>query len=100
MVVLGGMGSMSGSIVAAILVSILPEGLRTLQQFTGVDLRMIIYSLMLILMMLLRPKGLFGTSEISDVIRKYRQRWSHKNVKLRTTGKRHHYAIWRPQGCR
>lgn len=74
MVVLGGMGSMTGSIVAAIIVTILPEALRPLQQLTGVDLRMIIYSLLLILMMLLRPQGIFGNLEFSDFWRKYVKR--------------------------
>lgn len=64
MVVLGGMGSLSGSVVGAILVSILPEALRPLQAYTGgVDLRMVIYSLALILLMILRPQGLFGSRE-------------------------------------
>lgn len=66
MVVLGGMGSISGAVIAALFLSILREALRPLQQITGVDLRMIIYSLALIILMLTRPKGLFGTKEISD----------------------------------
>ncbi len=74
MVVLGGMGSMTGSIVAAIIITLLPEALRPLQQLTGVDLRMVIYSLTLILIMILRPKGLFGDMELSDVWRKYVRR--------------------------
>ncbi len=66
MVVLGGMGSLTGSIVAAIIVSVLPELiLRPLQDYTHIDLRMVIYSLMLIIFMIMRPKGIFGTSEIS-----------------------------------
>jgi branched-chain amino acid transport system permease protein len=64
MVVLGGMGSVSGSILAAFILTFLPEALRPLQQWTGVDLRMVIYSLLLILMMLLRPKGIFGRREL------------------------------------
>ncbi len=64
MVVLGGMGSVSGSILAAFIITFLPEALRPLQQVTGVDLRMVIYSLSLILMMLLRPKGMFGRKEL------------------------------------
>lgn len=63
MVVLGGMGSLSGSVVGAILVTILPEALRPLQEYTGVDLRMVIYSLTLILLMIWRPTGLFGMKE-------------------------------------
>lgn len=71
MVVLGGMGSMSGSIAAAIFITALPELLRPLQEITGVDLRMIIYSLSLILFMILRPQGIFGSLELTDVWRKY-----------------------------
>ncbi len=63
MVVLGGMGSLTGSVVGAILVTILPEALRPLQEWTGVDLRMVIYSLTLILLMILRPEGLLGSKE-------------------------------------
>jgi len=66
MVVLGGMGSISGSVVAAILLTIMPEALRSLQGLVGVDLRMIVYSLVLIVLMLTRPNGLFGTREILD----------------------------------
>ena len=69
MVVLGGMGSISGSVVAAILLTVLKEALRPLQNYTGVDLRMVIYALVLILMMLARPKGIFGTSELGDLIK-------------------------------
>jgi branched-chain amino acid transport system permease protein len=64
MVVLGGMGSISGSVLAAILLTLLPEALRPVQQVTGVDLRMVIYSLLLIVIMLARPKGMFGRREI------------------------------------
>jgi branched-chain amino acid transport system permease protein len=71
MVVLGGMGSFSGSVLAAIFVTLLPELLRPLQEYTGVDLRMIVYSLSLVLLMILRPKGLFGSAEVNDIWRKY-----------------------------
>ena len=72
MVVLGGMGSISGSVVAAILLTTLKEALRPLQQITGVDLRMVIYALVLIAMMLARPSGIFGTREIGEIIRGWR----------------------------
>ncbi len=66
MVVLGGMGSMSGVLTSALIITVLPEILRSLKDYTGgVDLRMIIYSLALILIMILRPKGLFGDKEIN-----------------------------------
>lgn len=62
--VLGGLGSLSGSIIAALILTFLPEALRSVQ--TGsVDLRMIIYPILLIVMMILRPQGLFGRNEIS-----------------------------------
>lgn len=64
MVVLGGMGSLSGSVIAAILLTILLEALRSLQDLTGMDFRMIIYSLVLIVLMLTRPQGLAGRKEI------------------------------------
>ncbi len=67
MVVLGGMGSMTGVLTSAFIITVLPEILRSLKDYTGgVDLRMIIYSLALILIMILRPKGLFGDKEITD----------------------------------
>jgi branched-chain amino acid transport system permease protein len=54
MVILGGMGNTIGVIAAAILLTVLPEVLRPIQ-----DYRMIIYSLLLIILMLTRPQGLF-----------------------------------------
>lgn len=68
MVVLGGMGSMTGAVIAAAIVTILPEALRPLQEYTGLDLRMVIYSLSLVLLMILRPQGLLGTKEWKDFI--------------------------------
>jgi branched-chain amino acid transport system permease protein len=70
MVVLGGMGSLTGSVLAAIVVTIVPEFvLRPLQQYTGIDLRMVIYSLALIIFMISRPQGIFGTRELPDLFR-------------------------------
>ena len=72
MVVLGGMGSMTGPIIAAVLISVLPEALRPLQELTGQDYRMIIYSLILIVLMLVRPQGLLGHQEVWHLWRKSR----------------------------
>lgn len=72
-IVLGGLGSVSGAILAAIGLSILPEALRPLQEITKLDFRMILYSLILILFMLLRPKGLLGRHEISYYWRRWRK---------------------------
>ena len=59
MVVLGGLGSVSGSVLAAIVLTLLPEVLRPVQQY-----RMVIYSLMLIVLMVTRPQGLLGSREL------------------------------------
>jgi len=76
MVVLGGMGSISGSVVAAIIITLLPEALRPLQEITKLDFRMVIYSLTLIVLMLTKPQGLFGKLEVSDIWKKYVRRSS------------------------
>ena len=55
MVILGGMGNTPGVILAAILLTVLPEMLRAVEQY-----RMVLYSLLLIVLMLARPKGLFN----------------------------------------
>ena len=55
MVILGGMGNTPGVILAAVLLTLLPELLRPIAEY-----RMIIYSLLLVLLMLLRPQGLFN----------------------------------------
>lgn len=60
MVVLGGMGSFTGSVLAAVVLTLLPELLRDLA-----DYRMLIYSVVLVLMMILRPQGLLGKREFS-----------------------------------
>jgi branched-chain amino acid transport system permease protein len=61
-VVLGGMGSMTGSVLAAFVLTYLQEFLRFLQ-----DYRLIFYSLILIFVMLFRPQGLLGMRELSFV---------------------------------
>lgn len=63
-VVLGGLGSLSGSVLAAILLTIVTT---YLQGFP--ETRMIIYSLVLILVMLYRPSGLLGTKEVTDLFK-------------------------------
>ena len=55
MVVMGGMGSLPGSIIAAFLITVLPEALRSLQ-----DYRMLIYAVVLIAMMLLNNNARFN----------------------------------------
>ena len=61
-VVLGGMGSMTGSILSAYVLTYLQEFLRFLQ-----DYRLLIYPLILIFVMFFRPQGLLGVKELSFV---------------------------------
>lgn len=55
MVIIGGMGSILGVIFSAVLLTLLPEILRTVAQY-----RMVVYSLLLIVIMIARPRGLFA----------------------------------------
>jgi len=62
MIVLGGMGSITGAVLGAIVITILPELLRKLPG----DLysyRLVIYSALLIVIMLTRPQGVMGAKE-------------------------------------
>jgi len=72
MVILGGMGSTAGVCVAAALLTILPEVLRYVSKIEALphwlqqvaENRMILYSLLLIILMLTRPQGLFGAGAL------------------------------------
>jgi len=55
MVVLGGMGSIPGSIIGALILSIIPELLRDLSEY-----RMIMYGLIMMAVMIIRPQGIMG----------------------------------------
>lgn len=59
-VVLGGLGSVTGSILSAIVLTVLPELLRQFSEY-----RLLVYSLALVLMMIFRPQGIFGRYEFS-----------------------------------
>jgi branched-chain amino acid transport system permease protein len=62
MVVLGGLGSITGSVLAAILLTAALEALREFESY-----RMVVYAFLLIVLMLTRPQGLFGTRELWDL---------------------------------
>src|SRR5665213_35242 len=68
-VILGGMGSTVGVVLAAIVLTTLSELLRSVPEF-----RMIIYSLLLVIMMILRPQGLFGPATMERLARWRRRR--------------------------
>ena len=57
MVVLGGMGSIPGSIIGAVLLTALPEVLRTFSEY-----RMVIYGALMVVMMIFRPEGIWSRS--------------------------------------
>ncbi|MBL8815027.1 MAG: branched-chain amino acid ABC transporter permease [Planctomyces sp.] len=65
MTVLGGRGSISGVVIAAAILTALPEFLRDFAEY-----RLIVYALLLIIMMLVRPQGLLGIHEIWNLRRK------------------------------
>ena len=53
MVVLGGMGSISGVVVAALVLTLAPEYLRAFSEY-----RMLLFGALMVLMMIFRPQGL------------------------------------------
>jgi ABC-type branched-subunit amino acid transport system ATPase component/ABC-type branched-subunit amino acid transport system permease subunit len=83
MVILGGQGSITGSVLAAIGLTLLPELLRNSKGYfhdwgwttmesalQNIDIdkwRLVLYSLLIILAMLFRPNGIFGRYEITDL---------------------------------
>ncbi len=62
MVVMGGLGSLTGSIAGAFVVTFISAALASWPEF-----RMIIYALALILLMFYRPQGLFGYIELTQI---------------------------------
>lgn len=71
LVVFGGMGSFTGSVLAAIVIGFIN---MFLQQFA--DIRMIIYGAALVLIMVFRPKGIFGTKEFtfSAILKRFQRK--------------------------
>jgi branched-chain amino acid transport system permease protein len=80
MVVAGGLGSTTGAFTAAVVLTLLPEGMRSLfTQLGGTDaslaqkvdqIRMPIYGVLLVIIMLSRPQGIFGTHEAWHLFRR------------------------------
>lgn len=60
MIVLGGLGSITGAIIGAVVLTVLPELLRASSEY-----RLVIYAILLIVLMLLRPQGIFGRHELT-----------------------------------
>lgn len=93
-VVLGGMGSISGSVISAILVTILMEALRFLDEtfqfagyiFTGIQgMRMVVFSLLLMMVVIFYSEGLMGKNELSIEFLKHKftsKRSNHKKKEV------------------
>ncbi len=58
MVVLGGMGSIPGSIIGACILTILPEALRSFSEY-----RMVLYGAAMVIMMIFKPNGIWGADK-------------------------------------
>jgi len=71
MAMLGGMGSITGSIFGAVVLTLLPELLREMAEY-----RMIIYGLILMIVVIVRPQGFFGKSstDVSKMAKKANRR--------------------------
>jgi branched-chain amino acid transport system permease protein len=65
MIVIGGLGSITGSVLGAVLFIGLTEGLREFAQY-----RMVLFSLLLIVIMIVRPQGILGHRELLDFFRR------------------------------
>ena len=63
MVVLGCLGSISGSIVGAVILTFITAAMQSYPEY-----RMIVYALLLIVLMLYRPNGIFGSHEVAALI--------------------------------
>lgn len=64
MVVLGGLGSITGAVVSAVLLTALPEVLRSSLGSGLEQYRLVFYALLLIILMIVRPQGIFGRGEL------------------------------------
>ncbi|HYP98799.1 MAG TPA: branched-chain amino acid ABC transporter permease [Polyangiaceae bacterium] len=65
MIIVGGLGSISGAILGGIFVAVSLELMRDLQQY-----RLVLYALLLIVIMIVRPQGLLGTRELHHLLRR------------------------------
>lgn len=69
MIIVGGLGSISGAILGGIFVAVSLELMRDLAQY-----RLVLYALLLIVIMIVRPQGLLGTRELFDLFKKRKAR--------------------------
>ncbi len=74
-VVLGGMGSLTGTVIAGIFIAVLNT---VLQNYSSI--RMILYALVLIVVMIVRPEGLLGKKELPDLFRRKKKKEADLNA--------------------
>jgi branched-chain amino acid transport system permease protein len=67
MIILGGMGSIPGSIIGALVLTIIPEMMRGLMEY-----RLIIYGLVIVIMLIIRPSGLCGGFNLKHIAQRAR----------------------------
>ncbi|MEQ8200312.1 MAG: branched-chain amino acid ABC transporter permease [Syntrophomonadaceae bacterium] len=72
MVVLGGLGSIPGTVIGVIILTILPEMLRIVDEY-----RLLFYGALLVILMIFRPNGLLGDVRVYDI----RKWWDKRRVK-------------------
>lgn len=72
-VVFGGLGSMSGTILGSAAITLIMEYFRDISQY-----RMLIYGLLLVIIMVFRPEGLLGSNEVWDLWG-FLKKWRRKN---------------------
>lgn len=69
MIILGGIGSITGAVLGAVLITLFPEVLKMIHPDLALW-RMPIYSALIIVLMLKRPQGIFGTHEFKFLPKK------------------------------
>lgn len=69
MVVLGGMGSVLGTVFGAVVLTLAPEWLRFMQEY-----RLLVYGALLVVLMIFRPNGLLGDVRWYDVVSRFSKR--------------------------
>lgn len=69
MVVLGGMGSIPGTVIGAVLLTLAPEMLRIVAEY-----RLLFYGALLVILMIFRPNGLLGDVRIFDIKKRFTRR--------------------------
>jgi branched-chain amino acid transport system permease protein len=67
MIILGGMGSIPGSIIGALVLTIIPEMMRGLMEY-----RLIIYGLVIVIMLIIRPSGICGGFNLKHIAQRGR----------------------------